>query len=256
MNTNTIFGNGPERLGSLGAPQTRAKSKPVTNDSSRPMRNGLATAFGESTKSEIDYTKFRRGFLAKPFSVGVAYYNDAEGASSMANYLGTPIPLRGGLVTTAKGAVDWGLKTPEADYLGGYLVDGKVILKGERGNRYAIVLRNNTRQPLEFVVSVDGLDVLDGNPASYSKRGYVVGPKRTIEVDGFRTSKSRVAAFRFGEVSDSYAALRHDHDRNVGVIGVAVFSEQGKNPWIISNELPRRKEADPFPAGRFAIPPH
>ena len=239
------FGSAPE---SVAAAHDSAQTR---------RRGGLATTFGEPIDSAIDHEDFKRGFLAKPFAVGVLHYNDSQGASSMANYLGTPIPFEGGLVTTAKGVLDWGLKSPRKDrYLGGYLVDGKLILKGEEKDRYAIVLRNNTRQPLEFVVSVDGLDVMDGEPASYSKRGYIVGPKRTMEVKGFRTSTSQVAAFRFGQVRDSYAALRHGDTRNVGVIGVAVFTKNGKNPWVLPDEFPKREEANPFPARRFAIPPY
>ena len=234
------------------------RSIPAAHDTSQNRkRGGLATTFGEQIDSAIDHEDFKRGFLAKPFAVGVLHYNDAQGASSMANYLGTPIPFEGGLVTTAKGVLDWGLKSPRRKkHLGGYLVDGKLILKGEEKDRYAIVLRNNTRQPLEFVVSVDGLDVMDGEPASYSKLGYIVGPKRTMEVKGFRTSTSQVAAFRFGRVIDSYTALRHDDTRNVGVVGVAVFTENGKNPWVLPDEFPKREEANPFPRRRFAVPPY
>ncbi len=224
---------------------------------SKLNRAGLATSFGESIESQMDYTSFERGFLAKPYAVGSAHYNDHEGALAMAHQLGRPVTLEGGMITTAKGTVDWGLKDAKGRFLDGYLVGEKVIFKGTRGDRYVIVVRNNTRQPLEFVMSVDGLDVIDGNPAKYSKRGYVVGPKRTLEVRGFRTSTDRVAAFRFGAVSDSYAALRHGDTRNVGVIGVAVFTEKGnKNPWrLLESETQRREEANPFP-GRFSLPPH
>ena len=241
--------------------ERRAKpgAKPASAVSEQaPRRGGLATAFGESIEDKIDYQNFKRGFLAKPFAVGMLHYNDRDGAKGMASYLGTPIPLEGGLITTAKGAVDWGLKSDRSKYLGGYLVDGKVILEGEKDDRYAIVLRNNTKQPLECVVSVDGLDVMDGDPAAYSKRGYIVGPKRTVEIKGFRTSTNRVSAFRFGDVSNSYAALRHDDTRNVGVIGVAVFTHEGDNPWVLPVDEKNRKEADPFPGSprRFAIPPY
>lgn len=218
-------------------------------------RRGLATSFGETLSSQMDYTDFDRGFRAKPFAVGVLYYNDAEGAKAMAHHLGSPVRLGKGLVSTAKGVADWGLKTPGSGMLGGYLADGTVILKGKQGDRYGILIKNNTKQPLEFVVSVDGLDVIDGEPASYSKRGYIVGPKRSIEIRGFRTSTSKVAAFRFGSVEDSYAALRHDDARNVGVIGLAVFSREGGNPWVHPETSSARGGANPFPAQRFAIPP-
>ncbi len=218
-------------------------------------RRGLATSFGETLDSQVVYQDFKRGFLAKPFAVGVLHYNDGPGAEAMAAQIGGAVPFSGDMVTTAKGVADWGLKSPNSGYLGGYLADDKVILEGREGDRYAIMLKNNTRQPLEFVLSVDGLDVIDGHPASYKKRGYVVGPKRILEVKGFRTSTSQVAAFQFGQVSNAYAVRRHGDARNVGVIGVAVFSAGGKNPWTAPRGDPQREEADPFPAQRFAIPP-
>jgi hypothetical protein len=64
-----------------------------------------------------------------------------------------------------------------------------------------------------------------------------------------------VAAFRFGSVKSSYAEQKHGDSRNVGVIGVALFNEQGTNPssWPIGDSG-QRLNADPFP-GRFATPP-
>jgi hypothetical protein len=103
------------------------------------------------------------------------------------------------------------------------------------------------------VATVDGLDVIDGQPGSFEKRGYLVAPWSTVEIDGFRRSEDEVAAFRFGRVRDSYAAKRGS-DRNVGVIGVAVFQERGSSwPWT-ERELRRRDSADAFP-GRFAPAP-
>jgi hypothetical protein len=46
-----------------------------------------------------------------------------------------------------------------------------------------------------------------------------------VTIDGWRTSLSEVAAFRFSSVRDSYAG-RTGQDRNVGVIGVAFFRER------------------------------
>jgi hypothetical protein len=114
-------------------------------------------------------------------------------------------------------------------------------------------LRNLTPNRLECVVSVDGLDVLDGQPAAFAKRGYLVDPHGELEIDGFRQSMDTVAAFRFGSVRGSYASLKHGDSRNVGVIGVALFHERGTTPWT-PDEVRRRQDANPFP-GQFATPP-
>jgi hypothetical protein len=73
-----------------------------------------------------------------------------------------------------------------------------------------------------------------------------------LSIDGFRTSDDAVAAFRFGRVADSYAA-QTGGDRNVGVIGLAIFAERGAR-WT-RGELRRRDTADPFPERGYAAPP-
>jgi hypothetical protein len=93
------------------------------------------------------------------------------------------------------------------------------------GDRYQVRVVNPTGSRIEAVVSVDGLDAVDGRPASLSKRGYIVPAYGQVVIDGFRTSLDAVAAFRFASVHDSYAA-KTSHARNVGVIGVAFFRER------------------------------
>jgi hypothetical protein len=104
--------------------------------------------------------------------------------------------------------------------------DGRAYVMGTVGARYSIVISNPTASRVEAVVSVDGLDAMDGHPADYvAKRGYILAPYETASIDGFRTSYDEVATFRFSSVADSYAG-RLGQARDVGVIGVAFFSEQ------------------------------
>ena len=83
-------------------------------------------------------------------------------------------------------------------------------------------------------------------------RGYIVDPHDTLVIDGFRTSDADVAAFRFGRVADSYAA-QTSGDRNVGVVGLAIFAERGA-VWT-TGELQMRDSANPFPQRGYAVPP-
>ena len=79
---------------------------------------------------------------------------------------------------------------------------------------------------MEAVVSVDGRDAIDGRPADFrNKRGYLVPPWGSVDIEGWRISRAQAAAFRFSSVPDSYAA-RTGSAREVGVIGVAVFPER------------------------------
>jgi hypothetical protein len=106
---------------------------------------------------------------------------------------------------------------------------GRSYVLGQAGARYRLHVVNPTGSDVEAVVSVDGLDAVDGKPASLAKRGYIVPAYGDVTIDGWRTSLDDVAAFRFGSVRDSYAA-RTGHARNVGVIGVAFFRERVARP--------------------------
>lgn len=103
--------------------------------------------------------------------------------------------------------------------------NGRSYVLGADGQRYKIVVRNHSGRRVEAVVSVDGRDAIDGKPANWAKPGYIVPPYGQVTIDGFRVSMRDVAAFRFAPVADSYAA-QMGSDRNVGVIGVAVFAER------------------------------
>lgn len=106
---------------------------------------------------------------------------------------------------------------------------GETYVLGRLGERYTLRLHNRTDRRVEVVVSVDGRDVLDGEPAGFAKGGYLVPAHGAVEIDGWRLSLSEVAAFRFSRVADSYAA-RTGSARDVGVIGVAVFPERWTPP--------------------------
>jgi hypothetical protein len=107
---------------------------------------------------------------------------------------------------------------------------GRTYVMGTLGSRYRIHVVNPTGRRVEAVVSVDGLDAIDGLAADFvHKSGYLIAPYGDVTIDGFRTSMEEVATFRFSSVPDSYAA-REGSDRNVGVIGVAFFPERDRPP--------------------------
>jgi hypothetical protein len=108
--------------------------------------------------------------------------------------------------------------------------DGGTFVLGHLGERYTLRVVNRSGRRIEAVVSVDGRDVIDGNPADWStKRGYLVPAGGSVEIDGWRLSQQQAAAFRFSSVRDSYAA-RTGSAREVGVIGVAIFPERWSPP--------------------------
>lgn len=106
---------------------------------------------------------------------------------------------------------------------------GRTYVEGRRGERYVIRVHNRSWRRVEAVISVDGRDVIDGEPSHLRKRGYVIPPYSYVDVDGFRVSMHDVAAFRFTSVPDSYAS-RMGTPWRVGVIGVAIFPERARRP--------------------------
>jgi hypothetical protein len=117
----------------------------------------------------------------------------------------------------------------DGDVLPTYGLKDRFYVEGTAGERYTIRVSNPTSRRVEAVVSVDGLDAVDGDPGDLRKRGYIVPPYGQVSVEGFRTSLDDVATFRFSSVGDSYAAQK-GKARNVGVIAVAIFEEAGPPP--------------------------
>ena len=154
-----------------------------------------------------------------------------------------------GLQTAAGELVEWGVKGRLGflpTFKDGYYKDRRLVT-GQSNGIYTLVVRNRSHSALEIVASVDGLDVMDGKAASFSKRGYIVNPGTSLEIEGFRTSENSVAAFKFSSVSNSYANIRTGDTRNVGVIGLAVFTQKDVNPWTwMPREARQRDQARAF----------
>jgi len=206
-------------------------------------RPGLATGFGESTRSEWNRQSFVRA-SSKPAGTGAIFYNDREGIEAMTGYK----ERVAGMQSSAGGMIEWGIKGG-LGFLPTYNTysSARRFVVGGRDGSYSIVLKNRCKSRLEVVLSVDGLDVIDGKTASFGKRGYVIAPDETLEVKGWRTGPDTVARFKFSTVAGSYANLSTGEHRNVGVIGLAVFGEKGVDPWTwMPREVEGRLDADPF----------
>ena len=235
--------------GSSGAPAISSSNgdsairRSNTDEIVNKERPGLATGWGEEKKSELSQGSFTRA-SSKPAGTDVIYYNDPKGLDAMAGSTERVNPMQ----TAAGDLVEWGVKGRVgflATYKEGWR--GRRFVAGQKDSTYSIVVKNRCKSALEIVASVDGLDVQDGQPASFAKRGYIVEPGKTVEIDGFRTSYSSVAAFKFSSVSNSYANMRHGNTRNIGVIGLAIFTQKNVNPWIwMPEEVNRRETAQPF----------
>lgn len=235
-----------------GAPSASALAAGVPSASRPPPpldRPGLATSWGETRYAPVDQVAFERD-SAQPNCQGSLWYNDRSGAQAAGrNTAWSSARLPIGC------AVSIEIHDENGTTLSAVRSGGRVYAIGESNQRYTITVHNNSNARYEMVVSVDGLDVIDGRTAGFGKRGYLVPARGSVDIEGFRRSGSEVAAFRFGAVSDSYAARTTGSARNVGVIGLAAFAERGSIPAYSYRELEQRRSAEPFPNHYAPAPP-
>lgn len=126
-----------------------------------------------------------------------------------------------------------------------YWHEGRPYVVGDPGREYRIVVASRRGEDLLAVVSVDGVNVLSGETASAGQGGYVLGPWRRVEIDGWRKSLDQVAAFYFTSLGDSYAA-RTGRPANVGVIGVALFRRRAAPRPRPQDIAPEAKDESSF----------
>jgi hypothetical protein len=103
---------------------------------------------------------------------------------------------------------------------------GNTYIEGRNSQAYTLRLKNNTAREVMAVISVDGIDVIDGLPATENSRGYIVPAYQSVEVKGWRSSLSTVNDFVFGTKSEAYSTQTQKTEVNCGVIGVKVYAEK------------------------------
>ena len=106
-----------------------------------------------------------------------------------------------------------------------YADHGKLYVAGTPGHRYSVRMTNRTGGRVLAVLSVDGVNAVSGQNANPDQTGYVLDAWESTEIGGWRKSLDEVAQFNFTTLANSYAT-RTGRPANVGVIGVAVFTER------------------------------
>lgn len=124
-----------------------------------------------------------------------------------------------------------------------YADRGKLYVAGTPGHRYSVRLSNRSGGRVLAVLSVDGVNAVSGETASPEQSGYVLDAWESTEISGWRKTLDEVAQFNFTALPNSYAA-RTGRPANVGVIGVAVFTERAPVWREKRDEIAR--EAAPF----------
>ncbi|MEN3943231.1 hypothetical protein WJU23_18170 [Prosthecobacter sp. SYSU 5D2] len=207
------------------APSTSARVEDRSVAKSRP---GLGTQLGGELPDSSRAAAFYRQSSGGPDAVGMFHYNDDEGARLMAGLQGHPVRRSG-----AFDLVPGKLRVSVTD---GYWRSSKTLdhyeagqgffVMGSPGRSYALKLENRTNRRMEVVISVDGLDLLDGKPASVKKPGYIIPAKSSVIVQGMRVG-GKLFSLEFGAVSQARAATAFGQKgaRNVGVVGMACYEE-------------------------------
>jgi hypothetical protein len=124
---------------------------------------------------------------------------------------------------------------------------GQSFVLGVEGRRYNVRVVNHSGRRLEAVIAVDGRDAVSGQRVNaVQQRGYIVPAFGSLVVEGFRTSLSEVAAFRFSSPQISFAG-RLGAAESVGLIRVAAFVERRQDAIArapaSARPAPKRKAA-------------
>jgi hypothetical protein len=110
-----------------------------------------------------------------------------------------------------------------------YTYDGKIYIEAKASSAYEIKINNNGYGRILAVVSVDGLSVLTGKPASLNDAGYIINANDSYRIKGFRYDNDKVGAFKFVCKNESYAAgISNKAKRNCGIIGIVLYEEKIK----------------------------
>lgn len=161
-----LFGSCEGPVGPVSHGELAARSGFAQPPQDRP---GLGTKWGETRMSRTGFVPFHRA-TDSPIAVAAIYYNDEKGVRAMVGAVGwrrtwSIMPPR------LASLILIGLRDQNGRFLQGIIVGDRWFVVGEEGRRYSIVVRNRSDLRLEIVLSVDGLDVIDGRPASLRKRG-------------------------------------------------------------------------------------
>ena len=136
-----------------------------------------------------------------------------------------------------------------------YWSEGQAYVVGNPGREYKILARNRRGEDLLAIVSVDGVNALSGETASFAQSGYVLPARARMEIKGWRRNWDETASFYFTSLSDSYAGRTFRPD-DVGVIGVAVF--QGRADSVEGPDWrgePKRSSPEPQMKRHGGAPP-
>lgn len=87
-----------------------------------------------------------------------------------------------------------------------YNHDGQIFAEAPESGEYELRLTNTSSNRRMAVLSVDGINVIDGKEAGVEGSGYVLNAWQTTTIKGFLRGSSECARFTFSASQGSYAA--------------------------------------------------
>ncbi|HOT77431.1 MAG TPA: hypothetical protein PK467_16710 [Candidatus Wallbacteria bacterium] len=128
---------------------------------------------------------------------------------------------------------------------------GEYFIEGREGLNYTLLITNLCGSRIKVSAAVDGLDVIDGRKASFTKPGYIINAYANANIKGWRISDDEVASFKFGPISESYA-MKMDRPSEIGKMSFGFFRERQPVVYIDDLDYPLYKNKSEGGQGRSA----
>lgn len=138
-----------------------------------------------------------------------------------------------------------------------YRHNGLTFIEAKDGTEFTVEVKNHQYQRILAIVSVDGIDVVDGKPATEKSRGYIVNGNSADVIKGWRVSDTEIGAFKFVTSDKSYATEK-GRGQNNGIIAVKLIAEKVKEfqPTIAFPKYPTplpRPRRNYFPTPYYSV---
>lgn len=105
--------------------------------------------------------------------------------------------------------------------------NGNLWVEAREGTEFEIELKNDTWCRMLGIVSVDGLNVINGKHLPISEsNGYIIKSKDNIVIPGWKISSDEVREFVFTNKENSYSKKIGADLSNIGVIAAAFIQEK------------------------------
>lgn len=117
---------------------------------------------------------------------------------------------------------------------------GHLVVTGEPGQAWRLLVKNETDVPIEVLPSVDGIDLETGEVADLRRRGRLLAPRETTLFTSIADAEGRAVPLAFREISDTSALHRITPTGTLGSVIVCVFLPDGKDSFFTRPLLERR----------------